>query len=391
MDGLLVVGLQHGAGEGSVAAALNAVLRREAAGSSLVRVLVLGDDEADALHAFGTLASPAVAAAEAGVELDPTALAAAVRERAGADGRVVAAVPGGLLAPLSTRHTVRDLAAELGLPVVLALPVTADAGTVARLSLAAARAARLAVVALVLTGWPEAPDRVQLDEQRLLGAAGGVGVLTLPASPGARADEVRSWPVLEWVRRAPEPEGPLPPPLPARGPTATRPATVHVELDPYDAWEPEPVGDPRTTPRPRLMAALEAIVAVEGPVLAARAYALYNRAAGGRKLTTAARAPLSSAAHWLAQERRIVSDEDVLRLPDQPPVRVRALGPRTLEEVPLTEIAELIRRLDAARGSGPLGAGGDSAPGKRAVLDAYGLTRLTQRADEYLTLAGERL
>ena len=125
-------------------------------------------------------------------------------------------------------------------------------------------------------------------------------------------------------------------------------------------------------------------------MLAARAYALYNRASGGKKLTTTARAPLSSAVNWLGQERKITltrkaeapwQDDDAVRMPDQPAVRVRELGPRTLEEVPLDEIAELMRRLRAA------GYADDEAGLKRAVLTMYGLVRLTQRADEYLGLA----
>ena len=123
---------------------------------------------------------------------------------------------------------------------------------------------------------------------------------------------------------------------------------------------------------------------------ASRAYALYNRASGGRKLTSVARAPLSSAVYWLAQERRIVltrrdeipwQDDDLIRLPDTAAVRVRELGPRTLEEVPLDEIAELVKRLRAARGIE------DPTEMKRAILSAYGLSRLTSRADEYLGLA----
>jgi len=58
---------------------------------------------------------------------------------------------------------------------------------------------------------------------------------------------------------------------------------------------------------------------------------------------------------------------------------VRELGPRTLDEVPLDEVAELMERLTAA-GANDL---------KRAVLDTYGLVRLTGRADEYLELAIE--
>jgi hypothetical protein len=138
------------------------------------------------------------------------------------------------------------------------------------------------------------------------------------------------------------------------------------------------------------MEAMLEILAAEGPMRASRAYAVYNRASGGKKLTTIARAPLSSAVYWLAQQRQITlvkrdeipwQDDDVVRMPDQPAVRVRELGPRTLEEVPLDEIAELMRRLrdeHALRGEAEL---------KRGVLGAYGLVRLTQRADEYLGLA----
>jgi hypothetical protein len=68
-------------------------------------------------------------------------------------------------------------------------------------------------------------------------------------------------------------------------------------------------------------------------------------------------------------------------MPDHPEVRVRELGPRGLEEVPLDEIAELMRRLRAAHGVA------DANGLKRAVLGAYGLVRLTARADEYLGLA----
>jgi hypothetical protein len=60
-------------------------------------------------------------------------------------------------------------------------------------------------------------------------------------------------------------------------------------------------------------------------------------------------------------------------------VRVRELGPRTLDEVPLGEVAELMRRLRAA--------GATELP--RAVLDTYGLVRMTAKAEEYLARAEE--
>jgi len=128
------------------------------------------------------------------------------------------------------------------------------------------------------------------------------------------------------------------------------------------------------------------IVEIEGPVLAVRAFGLYTRASGGRKLTNAAKAPLAGAAWRLKiQDRLVIAREDaktienvdVLRAAGTPPVRVRELGPRTLDEVPLDEVAELMRRLRAA-GAGDLG---------RAVLDTYGLIRLTAKAEQYLNTA----
>jgi hypothetical protein len=132
------------------------------------------------------------------------------------------------------------------------------------------------------------------------------------------------------------------------------------------------------------------IVDAEGPMTATRAYSLYNRAAGGRKLTSVAKAPLSSAVYWLAREEKIAltreadipwQGDDMVRLPDQPAVRVRELGPRALDEVPLDEIAELVKRIRSTRPDA------DATELKRTILSTYGLVRLTSRADEYLGLA----
>jgi hypothetical protein len=62
-------------------------------------------------------------------------------------------------------------------------------------------------------------------------------------------------------------------------------------------------------------------------------------------------------------------------------VRVRELGGRSLDEVPLDEIAELVKLVRASRGTAGV------TDLKRAVLSTYGLVRLTTRADEYLGLA----
>jgi AAA domain len=386
VKGLLVIGAAHGAAERETGSALAAGLRR--AGEQPVEVgavaLGSGAGNSGAVHGHTATASPVTAARHEGASIDPAALAAAVRDAAG-DGPAVVTAAGGLLAPLTTRYSVRDLAAALGLPIVLAVPAGPDAVNVARLSVESARGAGMAVAAVVLTGWPDPPDRVLLDERGLLDELSPAPVLTLPGAPAAREDAVRRWPVAEWLAGPAEV-------TPAPQPVAVAPAVKPAEivLEPYTAWEPRPVGDPRATPRPRLMAVMLEIIAAEGPMRASRAYALYNRASGGKKLTSIARAPLSSAVYWLARENKIVltrSDEipwqedDLVRTPDTPPVHVRAIGSRTLEEVPLDEIAELMRRIRAAHGVS------DAAGLKRAVLGAYSLVRLTTRADEYLGLA----
>src|SRR4051794_5831278 len=80
----------------------------------------------------------------------------------------------------------------------------------------------------------------------------------------------------------------------AAAPGDTR-GPVTVELEPYRAWQPRDVPDPRTAGKDALMPAVLEIVETEGPVLAGRAFGLYTRASGGKKLTTAAKAPLAGA------------------------------------------------------------------------------------------------
>ena len=217
------------------------------------------DPAAQAALDPGLTQSPLSAARETGTDLDPRFLVELLRE---AD---VASVEAGLMAPLTPRYAVRDLAAELGAPVLLCLTPGADTISDARLALAAARSAGLRVIDVVLTG--------ETDERDLLADLADV--------PTVGTTDGDPWPIEEWLA-APEPG-------------AAQPRSGAVALDAYRTWAPRPTGDPRVTPRPQIMAALLEIIGAEGPMLATRAFALYNRASGGKKLTSAVRAPLSSA------------------------------------------------------------------------------------------------
>ena len=374
MRGLLVVGTSTAAREGVVAAALCSSLRAAGEDPVAFAAALTGPsarDEAALLdiapNVWEPAASPAIAARHMGATIEPEALIQQAREAA--DGRVlVASAGGGLLAQLTPRYSARDLARELGMPVVVAALPSADSVNHVRLTVEGVRSAGLPVAAVVLSPWPEDPGRVLLDERRALEELAEFPVFSLPR------DEL---PAKSWLEA-----------LPVTAAPSSSPARI--TLDTYTAWEQHPTGDPRATPRPRIMEVMLEIVSAEGPITANRAYSLYNKASGGKKLTSIARAPLSSSAYWLAQERKLTlvkkddipwQGDDVLRMPDQPAVRVRELGPRDLDEVPLDEIAELVRRIRGASGYT------DPAELKRAVLNGYGLRRLTSKADEYLGLA----
>ena len=272
----------------------------------------------------------------------------------------------GLLAPRRDGDgLVRDAARRRGATVVVVAPGSPDLASHALLTVEGARAVGLPVAAVVIAGPGGADQRAVVREH-----AGAAAVVEL-ADPQAPSSAVATWPLSEWAAAEPAPAGAAP---------------GEVALAPYAAWEPHPVPDPRAAGRGVIDPVLAEIVAAEGPVLASRAYGLYNKASGGKKLTTIARAPLSAAAYRLRMAGRIemVKDaegpgqgDDVLRPAGSPPVRVRELGPRALDEVPLDEVAELMRRLRAA-GATEL---------KRATLDAYGLVRMTAKADEYLERA----
>ena len=148
-------------------------------------------------YRYGPAVSPHLAAELAGERLEPAALLAAARSAA-ATTLVVEGV-GGLLVPLSEHFSVRDLAAALGLPVLVA--ARPGLGTINHtlLTVAAARAAGLRVRAVVLTPWPEEPRRLERSNRDTIERVGDVEVATLTTVAGpdvaslARAGDTLPW------------------------------------------------------------------------------------------------------------------------------------------------------------------------------------------------------
>ena len=180
-------------------------------------------------------------------------------------------------------------------------------------------------------------------------------------------------------------------------------------LGPYPAWQGGGLPDPRTAPVAQIASHLLEIVTAEGPVTADRAYRLYIRGAGSSKVTQRARAPMEQALGRLTLRAQVEVDEfpqdevtqQVLRVSGTPAVVLRELGERTLYEVPLNEIAALMSHkrqelLGRSGGRQSTHAVADvirqaslrrASPERimRAVLDEYGLVRMTQAAEQYLS------
>lgn len=207
MRGLFVTGTDTGVGKTVVAAAACAALRARGERVAAWKPVVTGteaqvdadwpaDHELLALAAgvpaaevapltFGPAVSPHLAAELAGSTIEPPALVASARAAAeGAQALVIEGV-GGLLVPLTLGFLVRDLAREMGLPLVVA--ARPGLGTINHtlLTVEAARAVGLTVAGVVLTPWPEAPSVMERSNRDTIERLAGVEVSTIPRLPRA--------------------------------------------------------------------------------------------------------------------------------------------------------------------------------------------------------------
>jgi dethiobiotin synthetase len=150
-------------------------------------------DEQIAPYRYQPPASPHLAAALTGEEIDPERLRQSARDAAeGADAIVCEGV-GGLLVPLSPSYLVCDLAADLDYPLVIV--ASSGLGTINHtlLTLESARAAGLEVAAVILNPWPEQPGEIERDNRKTIAELGQVRVETLPQLD---LDDPSTWPPL---------------------------------------------------------------------------------------------------------------------------------------------------------------------------------------------------
>lgn len=225
LRGCFVTGTDTGVGKTVLAAAIVARLRQGGVSVRALKPLLTGLDEPPdptwppdhellarvagcepgevIMHGYGPPVSPHLAAELAGTPPpSPARLAAEIRAAVPPDAVAVIEGVGGLLVPLGPDGDVRALAAELGLPVLVA--ARPGLGTINHtlLTLEAARSAGLTVAGVVLTPWPREPTVIERSNLETIARLGGVPVATLervsapdagPLAAAASALPLQAW------------------------------------------------------------------------------------------------------------------------------------------------------------------------------------------------------
>jgi dethiobiotin synthetase len=220
--GVFVAGTDTGVGKSVVAAAICAALTARGERVAAFKPAVTGLDEDPepgwprdhellaaaagagqapedvAPYRFGPPVSPHYAAELAGAAIEPPLLV----ERARAAGEpLVCEGIGGLLVPLTPGYLVRDLAVDLGLPLVVV--ARRGLGTInhALLTVEGARAVGLEVRAVVMTPWPPRPEPIEVSNRETVERLTGVPVAGLePTDPASLASAGAALPIDDWLR-----------------------------------------------------------------------------------------------------------------------------------------------------------------------------------------------
>jgi len=223
--GCFVTGTDTGVGKTVLSAAIVAALRARGIGVRVLKPVITGLDQKPdpdwppdhellarvagcrpdqvLLAGYGPAVSPHLAVSLSGRGLALSSLAAGVRAAAAPGAALVVEGVGGLLVALDEHVSVRDLARELGLALVVA--ARPGLGTINHvlLTLEAARSGGLEVAGVVLTPWPDRPDMIERSNLETIERLGEVEVRTLGAvaSPSLEplAAAAASLPLERWL------------------------------------------------------------------------------------------------------------------------------------------------------------------------------------------------
>jgi dethiobiotin synthetase len=227
VSGLFVTGTDTGVGKTVVACTIAATLAARGQRVSVFKPVVTGLAETQdgapdherlrasarssqsaadvSPYLFDPPVSPHLAAEWAALSVEPHVLRAAAHSALVSGEVLVAEGVGGLMVPLTAGYLVRDLAADLGLPVVIA--ARSGLGTISHtlMTLECARTAGLDVRVVVLTPWPAKPSDMHHSNRDTIGRLGNVEVTTLSELDLRQTvlDPQPQLPVERWVAAAP--------------------------------------------------------------------------------------------------------------------------------------------------------------------------------------------
>ncbi|MFA4947865.1 MAG: AAA domain-containing protein [Candidatus Krumholzibacteriia bacterium] len=162
----------------------------------------------------------------------------------------------------------------------------------------------------------------------------------------------------------------------------------------YLEYSGSPGNDPRSVNMIVVSEGIVRIVEVEGPVVAKRTYDIYLRGCGIRRMGHELKSAMNKAlAHAIRQGRLVAENEaneggllfSVVRVNGSPPIRLRSRGPRSLEEIPPSELQVVAMYLAERHG---FSSGSDEH--LRAILECFDLKRLTTQVGTTLLEILER-
>lgn len=156
----------------------------------------------------------------------------------------------------------------------------------------------------------------------------------------------------------------------------------------YIEFKGDSMADPRVTPVGDVASGLLLVIETEGPVIAKRAYDVYLRHCGIKRMGKDIRKFMNKAMQSLIRRNLVLKEDEwdkggllysIMRTPEQSAVTLRDKGPRMFEEIPPSEIRDASKQILATEGHRE-----GSEEHFRAVLNLFGYKRLTSNIQESL-------
>ncbi len=163
--------------------------------------------------------------------------------------------------------------------------------------------------------------------------------------------------------------------------TSVNTRDANLPFSDYVEYAGPPGHDPRSVNAHAVAEGIIRIVEVEGPMIAKRAYDIYLRGCGIRRMGHELKSTMNKALANVIRDQRLVSENEVterglifsvVRVNGGPPIKLRTRGPRSFEEIPPSEV-QVVAKYLLERHSFVSG----SDEHLRTVLECFDLKRLT--------------